>query len=77
MTSVSLRRTGLTLAIFVVLAFLIYSNTFNASFHYDDSHEAIAHFSEALRIKPDYVQARRNLLFALGQAEKVPGYPHK
>jgi tetratricopeptide (TPR) repeat protein len=32
--------------------------------------DAIAHYSEALRIKPDYANARRNLSLALQQAGK-------
>jgi Flp pilus assembly protein TadD len=31
--------------------------------------EAIAHFSEAVRLKPDYMQARANLQFALQEAD--------
>ena len=38
MISVFKKRTSLTFLAFVILGFLVYSNTFNVPFHFDDSH---------------------------------------
>jgi len=35
--------------------------------------EAVSHYSEVLRIKPDYAQARRNLELVLRQKAKSAG----
>jgi tetratricopeptide (TPR) repeat protein len=34
--------------------------------------EAIEHYQQALRIKPDYAEAHYNLGVALGQAGRIP-----
>ena len=40
----------------------------------DDINEALAHFEAALRIRPDYVEARRNLKLTLARAINPVGY---